>query len=163
MNKIKLGTAVFAFLACLGAGSMSTYAKVNSVLVNDTSSQKVYEYNYSNLADSFVASKMGEAAPLYNDYYSKIGQFGVYAIYDDTNKFVDYAKISEAFADAKALKQPFNIDEFTSSDKAPLLQSNPASVFDAAYTNGSISYTEKKISGGPTNPDSSDFQVIGID
>lgn len=163
MKKIKLGMiTALAFSICMGVGSIKTYAKVKTVLVKDTSAQKVYEYNLGDLNDSFVASQMGEAAPLYDDYNAKVQKFNVYGVFDDTNKYVDFSKVVEAFTDAQVSQTPFVLDDFTSSATAPLLSNMPTTLTDVSVSSsGTITTTDKAVGG--TNPDSSDFSVTSIE
>lgn len=162
MKKFKIGMmSALAFSICLGLGGIKSYAKVNSILVKDATSAKIYEYNYSNLSDSFEDSMVGSKAPLYDDYSSKTKQFSIYGIYDDTNKYVDYSKVEDAYETAMLNKQPFNINDFTSSANAPLLANTPTTVTDVAVSStGTLTFTDKTIG---TNPDSSDFSVISIE
>ena len=162
MKKIKLGMiAALAFSICMGVGSVKTYAKVKSVLVKDTSAQKVYEYNLSDLNDSIAASQIGESSPLYDDYNSKVQKFNVYAVYDDTNKYVDFSKVIDAFTDAQMNQSPFILDDFTSSANAPLVANTPTTLTDVSVSStGTLTFTDKTIG---TNPDSSDFSVISIE
>lgn len=167
MKKGKIGAAIAAFSICVGLSSMNTFAKVNSILVNDTTSQKIYEYNYTDLSDSFEQSMLGHPAVLYNDYSSKIGKFGIYAFYDDTNKYVDFAKTQDAFEQAMLHGQTsFNIDSFTESSSAPLLTTNPTTVTDVTVQGSSVQYVDKTVggsTGGDTGNNSDDFQVISIE
>jgi hypothetical protein len=104
---------------------------------------------------------VGNKAPLYDDYSSKTNQFSIYGIYDDTNKYVDYSKVEDAYETAMVTKQPFNINDFTSSANAPLLANTPTTVTDVSVSStGTLTFTDKTIG---TNPDSSDFSVISIE
>lgn len=160
MKRFKIGMmAALAFSICLGVGGIKSYAKVNSILVKDASSAKVYEYNYSDLSDSFEDSMIGNKAPLYTDYSSKTKQFGVYGIYDDTNKYVDYSKVEDAYMDAVMNTKPFNINDFTSGANAPLLSNNPTTLTDVSVnSSGTLTFTDKTV-----NPNSDDFSVISIE
>lgn len=163
MKKIKLAMmGVIAFLIFFGIGGIKTYAKVNSILIKDTASQKVYEYNYADLSTAFETSMLGTIDPLYNDYLEKMQKFSVYGIYDDTKKYVDFAKIQQAFSDAQIDEKPFNINDFTSSADAPLLTNMPTTLLEVSVnSSGEIITTEKAVNG--TNTDSSDFSVISIE
>lgn len=165
MKKGKITMAIAAFSICVGLSGVHTFAKVNSILINDTTAQKIYEYNYNDLSDSFESAMLGDSSPLYNDYSSKMSKLGVYAIYDDTNKFVDFAQTEAAFEDAQLNTTPFDINAFTESSNAPLLKTTPTTVYDVQVSGNSVNYVSKNVGGGttPTNPDSSDFSVISIE
>lgn len=162
MKKIKLFMmAAFAFSICVGVGGIKSYAKVNSILVRDTNSQKIYEYNYGTLSSAFEDSMMGNVSPLYNDYLDKIQKFGVYGIYDDTSKYVDFTKVEEAFSDAEINEKPFDINAFTSSANAPLLATTPTTLTDVSVgSNGTVTYNDKTVG---TDPNSDGFSVISIE
>lgn len=157
MKTKALCALAIAGVVSLGMG-MKAYAKTDAYLVKDSSKNVVYEFDKDELVESFLNSKNGEDATLYDEYMRIFSKNGMYAFHDDTKKYVDYKDVEDAFLNAKDNGKSFNLDEFTEKQGKDM-NSIPKKVMKVTASGG-IVYTEKET--GATE-ETGDLEVISIE
>ncbi|KEI02361.1 hypothetical protein [Clostridium botulinum] len=143
--KVFSSTAVAGMIAAAMMSSQA-FAAVDaySVKVGD----EVYKYDRVELEKSFLDSKAGDKAALYEDFTKKLGEAkGFYAFNDTKNGYVDYNSIEAKFLEAKNAGQKFDVNAFTESKDAKIVEVK--SVKKAVVNkDGKIEYvSEEKESG----------------
>lgn len=127
-----------AALAGMVASAMLTsqaFAAVDAYTVKV--GDDVFEYNKSELVQSFLDAGEGLEAPLYEDFTSKLSEGkGVYAFHDDKNGYVDFASVSNAFLNAE--EGTFNLNAFTESEEAEVV--TVPTVKKAVVVDGEVKY-----------------------
>jgi len=117
-----LSTGTVAGMIAAAVLSSQAFAAVDaySVKIGDD----VLKYDKAALTESFLASKAGEAAPLYEDFTAKLTEAkGFYAFSDaKTGKFVSYDDIQAKFLEAKAAGEAFVVDAYTESADAKVVE-----------------------------------------
>lgn len=116
-----LSTGTVAGMIAAAVLSSQAFAAVDaySVKIGDD----VLKYDKAALTESFLASKAGDAAPLYEDFTAKLAEAkGFYAFSDaKTGKFVSYNDIQAKFLEAKAAGEAFVVDNYTESATAEVI------------------------------------------
>lgn len=117
-----LSTASVAGMVAAAVLSSQAFAAVDAYSVKVDND--VFQYSKADLTDSFLASKAGEAAPLYEDFLAKFEKAsGFYAFHDaKTEKYVSVADITEKYLEAKAAGTEFVVDTYTESKDAKVLE-----------------------------------------
>ncbi|AEB75375.1 Ig-like domain-containing protein [Clostridium botulinum] len=118
--KVFSSTAVAGMIAAAMMSSQA-FAAVDaySVKVGD----EVYKYDRVELEKSFLDSKAGDKAALYEDFTKKLGEAkGFYAFNDTKNGYVDYNSIEAKFLEAKNAGQKFDVNAFTESKDAKIVE-----------------------------------------
>ena len=137
--KIFSSTAVAGMIAAAMMSSQA-FAAVDaySVKVGD----QVYKYDKADLTKSFLNSKRQKDAKLYDDFVAKLTESkGFYAFNDTKNGYVDFNSIQAKFKEAKRAGQQFNLDEFTESKDAKIVQ--PKLVKKAVVKDGTVVYVDE--------------------
>lgn len=117
-----LSTASVAGMVAAAVLSSQAFAAVDAYSVKVDND--VFQYSKADLTDSFLASKAGEAAPLYDDFTAKFAKAsGFYAFHDaKTGKYVSVADITEKYLEAKAAGTEFVVDTYTESSDAKVIE-----------------------------------------
>ncbi|OOB76756.1 hypothetical protein AXF41_00050 [Clostridium haemolyticum] len=118
--KVFSSTAVAGMIAAAMMSSQA-FAAVDaySVKVGD----QIYKYDRVQLEKSFLDSKAGDKAALYEDFTKKLGEAkGFYAFNDTKNGYVDYNSIEAKFLEAKNAGQKFDVNAFTESKDAKIVE-----------------------------------------
>lgn len=117
-----LSTGTVAGMIAAAVLSSQAFAAVDaySVKIGDD----VLKYDKAALTESFLASKAGEAAPLYEDFTAKLTEAkGFYAFSDSkTGKFVSYSDIQAKFLAAKAAGEAFDVNAYTETTAAQVVE-----------------------------------------
>ncbi|WP_053070874.1 Ig-like domain-containing protein [Clostridium novyi] len=118
--KVFSSTAVAGMIAAAMMSSQA-FAAVDaySVKVGD----QIYKYDRVELEKSFLDSKAGDKAALYEDFTKKLGEAkGFYAFKDTKNGYVDCNSIEAKFLEAKNAGQKFDVNAFTESKDAKIVE-----------------------------------------
>ncbi|WP_053070092.1 Ig-like domain-containing protein [Clostridium sp. K25] len=139
--KVFSSTAVAGMIAAAMMSSQA-FAAVDaySVKVGD----QIYKYDRVELEKSFLDSKAGDKAALYEDFTKKLGEAkGFYAFNDTKNGYVDYNSIEAKFLEAKDAGQKFDVNAFTESKDAKIVE---VKAVKKAIVNkdGKVEYIEEK-------------------
>lgn len=144
--KVFSSTAVAGMIAAAMMSSQA-FAAVDaySVKVGD----QIYKYDRVQLEKSFLDSKAGDKAALYEDFTKKLGEAkGFYAFNDTKNGYVDYNSIEAKFLEAKNAGQKFDVNAFTESKDAKIVE---VKAVKKAVVNkdGNVEYEEETTKGDP--------------
>ena len=134
--KVFSSTAVAGMIAAAMMSSQA-FAAVNaySVKVGDA----VYKYDKVELEKAFLDSKAGEKSALYEDFTKKLAEAkGFYGFNDNKNGLVDYSSIEAKFLEAKGAGQKFDVDAFTESKDAKIVEAKV--VKKAVVKDGKVEY-----------------------
>lgn len=156
-------TKVLAILTIAGTlifgATISADAKTDAYVVKDNSKNIIYEFNKQELISSFMNYKIDGSDPLYNEYNKVFSAYGLYAFRDDTNKYVDYTEVRDAFMEAKINNVPFVLDTFTET-KGTNMTSIPQVIKKVVASGTGLTYEDKDT--GSTG-ESQYLEVIGIE
>ncbi len=139
-------TKVLAALTIAGAlvfgATISANAKTDAYVVKDNSKNVIYEFSKQELINSFMNYKINGTDPLYNEYNKVFSAYGLYAFHDDTNKYVDYIEVRDAFMEAKINNVPFVLDTFTET-KGTNMTSIPQIIKEVVASGSGLTYEDK--------------------
>lgn len=157
------------WLSCLAVAGILTMglatnvnAKTDAYLVKDASTNTVYQFGLETLKNSFLDYTEDIDAPFYEEFMKKITDFGgTYAYHDDTNKYVSFETVSEAFLNAIEKGDSFSLEKFTESPQAAPLTGLPGTLKELKITNGQKAYED--VETGSTAPEESEYlEVVEI-
>lgn len=98
-----------------------------------------YEYDYDVLLESYVTHLLGSPAPVFSDYINKT----LHAFVDNTNGYIDYNDIVEAYVSAMLSDKAFEVNQYTSSSEAKKADM-PGEVYVVTLgSDGNLKYTKK--------------------
>ncbi|WP_432406897.1 Ig-like domain-containing protein [Wukongibacter sp. M2B1] len=154
-KKMKKVVSVSLASALTMANFVPGFAAVDKY-VFEAADSTVYEYQYTDLAESYTNSLLGLGdTALYDHYMNILDNGGSYkAILDTVSGYVDYSNVSTAYIDSVLNGQSFDVDSYTET-QAPAA-TMPNTVKDVTVVDGSIVETEKQI--GQTG----DLAVSGV-
>lgn len=120
LKVLSTGTAAGMIAAAVLSSQAFAAVDAYSVKIGDD----VLKYDKAALTESFLASKVGEAAPLYEDFTAKLSLAGGFYAFSDskTGQFVSYNDIQAKFLAAKAAGEAFVVDAYTESVDAQVLE-----------------------------------------
>ena len=120
--------------------SSAAFAAVDaySVKVGDN----VFEYNTTELQESFLASKAGDEAVLYNDFAAKLEEAkGFYAFHDaKTNRYIAFDNVTNAFLGDR---ENFKLNDYVEADKAVAVTNLPTVIKSVKVVGGEIKLEDK--------------------
>lgn len=135
------------------------FAATSGYLVKDSST--VYEFNKTELSKGFLNYKRTGSDVLYSKYNELVQKSGLYALYDDTGKYVSYDAIKTAFLNAKRTNVAFNLDNFTEST-SNVITNMPSVIKGVKVSGTSIVYEDKKTGSETTPGETEDLEVVDI-
>lgn len=159
-------TKVLAALALVGTlvfgATISVGAKTDAYVVKDNSKGVIYEFSKQELINSFMNYKVNGSDPMYNEYNRIFSAYGLYAFRDDTNKYVDYIEVRDAFMQAKINNVPFVLDTFTET-KGTKMTSIPQIIKKVVASGSGLTYQDKDTGITGNTGESEYLEVIGIE
>ncbi|GEM_PF-498538 len=113
----KTSLIVTAVLALLFWVASPVEAAVKAfVVTNDQGSY--YEYNYEDLLDAYALKLVGDSNGFYEDYAEK----ELYALVNHDGEHIDYKDVLDRYAEAIALGERFDLEEYITGDQAKKLE-----------------------------------------
>lgn len=107
----------------------------------------LYEYNYSDLLDSYALKILGRSNGLYEDFAAK----KPYALINSSSKYIDYDDVLDRYASALVLSREFDLNKYINSKEAKKAQM-PAAVQVVRLNSGKLTATAKNLSSGDSGP-----------
>lgn len=100
----------------IGIGSISNIvfvnAEVDAYLIKNTKENSIYEYKLKDLKDAFILYKLNGSSTLYKDFHKNYSQYGLYALHDNSGKYIDYKEVDNV----KNNSTEFDINRYIESD-----------------------------------------------
>ncbi len=152
INKYKItGIVLILAVAILALSASPVMAAVTGFVARDDDGT-YYKYPYDELLDSYALKILGEPGGLYDDYAAK----EVYALKDSINGYIDYKDVLDRFAEAVALGEKFDLNNYTESGSAKKADI-PSEIKLARLNDGGVEYdsittTPEDSSTEPDNP-----------
>ncbi|MCY6484370.1 hypothetical protein OW763_08370 [Clostridium aestuarii] len=115
--------------------TINAFAMVDGYIVKDTKSNVTYQYNKDKLVDAFLSEKEGEKL-LFKDFSNNVKEHGIYGYHDDSEKYVDYQDVANAFLDADEKKEKFDFNK--TIEKAKKLEKSPDYVYEREIKDGKV-------------------------
>lgn len=158
-KKVLMMLAIMGFVF-VGIGQRA-YANMDAYLIKDSSENIVYEFNKDELSKSFLNFKRNKKASLYEEYAKLFVSNNLFALHDDTQKYVDYKDVKQAFLNSKRSGKPFDVDNYT--EKLGKAMTNmPKKIKKVTAPDNKVVYTEVD-TGSSSSEEVGDLEVISIE
>lgn len=154
MKKNFLTTFLLSGILIASIGG-TAYAKTDAYLIKDNANI-AYEFNKNELTDSFLKFKSKENSLLFDEYNKMLKENGPYAFHDNTQKYVEYKKVEQAFLDNKLQGKSFILDNFTESSNTKGMSTVAKKLMLVTESGDKIIYREKELT------EIGDLEIISI-
>lgn len=146
-DKKKTLPLVFVTLfCCLLLVAPTAEAAIKGFIARD-SNGGFYEYNYTELLDSYAQKIIGLSNGLYEDFSTK----QTYAFLDTAGQYFDYQAAVSFYADSVINKKPFNLQDYFTSPEAKKAAA-PLSIVMVNIKDGEVIKGPKTTSAGNSGP-----------
>jgi N-acetylmuramoyl-L-alanine amidase len=133
-------------LCCLLLVAPTAEAAVKGFIARD-SNGGFYEYNYSELLDSYAQKIIGLSNGLYENFSTK----QTYAFLDASGQYFDYQAVISFYADSVINKKPFNLRDYFMSPEAKKAAA-PLSIVMVSIKDGEVIQGPKTTAAGNSGP-----------
>jgi N-acetylmuramoyl-L-alanine amidase CwlD len=144
--KKTLRLILISLLLCLLLGSPAAALAIKGFIAKDQNGS-FYEYDYSDLLDSYALKIIGLSNGLYEDFSSKT----IYAVLDSSEQLFEYHEIVNRYASALLLNQKFDLQGYFAATDA-VKAAAPLSITQVSITAGDINHNPQTTSTVNSEP-----------
>lgn len=145
-KKRTLPLVFVTLLCCLLLVAPTAEAAIKGFIARD-SNGSFYEYNYTELLDSYAQKIIGISNGLYEDFFTK----QTYAFLDSSGQYFDYQAVISFYANSLINKKTFNLQDYFTSPEAKKAAA-PLSIVMVNIKDGELIQGPKTTAAGNSGP-----------